>query len=426
MNHDLLLQRMLDGTLTPAEHAEINRRLLDHAALREHLRDVAEQAVAMGDFARAAAARVVVAPPKKRTRLAWAMPLALAAALALLASAASFWMRGRAALIVTVTETTGTVIWSRGGESREGLQPGDRLAAGTLETTGDTATAQFRFGDGTLVTLAGDAQLALADGGQKQLALRRGSLSADVQPQPAGRPMIVRTPSAEVEVLGTHFGLTAGDEVTSLTVGKGHVKMRRLADDDTVEVSANQRATATLESNAPLVAQAFADVPTQWHYPMQTPPPQAWRGSWRAGTAAEPPRIEARPYVAGRKRSGDPIVFHGISFNPVPDEALGFVRLGASSVLTIRFRLTKVVPLQIFLCTRDSGGSFAGNFNSAAIKATGPAGQWQELMVPLHKLWPLTPNRSRSPAGLIGCKTIVHTASAEAGLELAEIRIEQQ
>ena len=52
MNDDLLLQRLLDGTLNQAEHTEINQRLRDDAALREHLRDIAEQAVAMGDMAR--------------------------------------------------------------------------------------------------------------------------------------------------------------------------------------------------------------------------------------------------------------------------------------------------------------------------------------------------------------------------------------
>jgi hypothetical protein len=218
----------------------------------------------------------------------------------------------------------------------------------------------------------------------------------------------------------------AAEEETSLTVGKGRVKMRRLADDDTVEVVANQRATATLESDVPLVAQAFANVPAEWHYPMETPPPPAWRGYWRAGTATEPPRIEARPYVAGRKRSGNPIVFHGISFRTTPDASAGLVRLGDTSVVTIRFRLAKVAPLQVFLSTRDSGGSFAGNFNSASIEPAGPAGQWQELEVPLNDFHPLTPSLSTSPAGSIAGKAIVHTAYTDAGLELAGIRVEQQ
>ena len=52
MNDDLLIQRLLDGTLTPAEHAAVNHRLRDDAELRDHLREIAEQAVAMGDMAR--------------------------------------------------------------------------------------------------------------------------------------------------------------------------------------------------------------------------------------------------------------------------------------------------------------------------------------------------------------------------------------
>ena len=52
MNDDLLIQRYLDGRLSRDELEAFQQRLREDAALREHLRDIAEQIVAFGDLAR--------------------------------------------------------------------------------------------------------------------------------------------------------------------------------------------------------------------------------------------------------------------------------------------------------------------------------------------------------------------------------------
>ena len=91
MNDDLLIQHLLDGSLTPAEQAEVNQRLRDDADLREHLREIAEQAVAMGDLARQRETDTLVCSPNTTGLRAHFAPwLALAASLALLS--ASAWL----------------------------------------------------------------------------------------------------------------------------------------------------------------------------------------------------------------------------------------------------------------------------------------------------------------------------------------------
>lgn len=39
------------------------------------------------------------------------------------------------------------------------------------------------------------------------VTLNHGAISADVEPQPKNLPMIVRTPAAEIEVVGTQFNV---------------------------------------------------------------------------------------------------------------------------------------------------------------------------------------------------------------------------
>lgn len=91
MNIDLLTQRYLDGTLTSEEMAVFQQHLREDGELREHLRAVAEQAVAFGDLARSEPVAAVERPTKSG-RTSW---LALAASLAVLAASALLFLSNR-------------------------------------------------------------------------------------------------------------------------------------------------------------------------------------------------------------------------------------------------------------------------------------------------------------------------------------------
>jgi hypothetical protein len=81
-------------------------------------------------------------------------------------------------------------------------------------------------GEKTSLEVGGDTSLKLLDdaGPGKHLYLAKGRVGATVVPQPAGRPMTVKTPHAEVKVMGTRFWLLAGDEETQLAVFRGRVR----------------------------------------------------------------------------------------------------------------------------------------------------------------------------------------------------------
>src|SRR5262249_25909163 len=74
--------------------------------------------------------------------------------------------------------------------------------------------------------------------------LEQGLLNADVTKQPAGKSMILRTPQAEVSVLGTRFLLAAEKESTRLQVEEGAVKFTRTADKQSIEVRSGYFAVA--------------------------------------------------------------------------------------------------------------------------------------------------------------------------------------
>ena len=121
----------------------------------------------------------------------------------------------------------GHVVLRRGGETTgfdsRRLRAGDTLEALEL--------SRLRFNDGTVLTIDAGTRLellagqSLLDGAAKRLALSTGGLQAEVAKQPAGSPLTITTPEAELTVVGTAFLLARQAETTRLLVSEGRVRM---------------------------------------------------------------------------------------------------------------------------------------------------------------------------------------------------------
>lgn len=390
MNDDLLIQRYLDGQLSRNELEAFQQRLRDDAALREHLRDIAEQVVAFGDLARRETDTPVCSPkrPDRRAELArqakpiWLTSLALAASIAVLAASAWLFLASKPDAVLTLVESTGTVAWSDGTI----IASGESLPAGTLETVGEASSALLRFEDGSLITLHGDAELSFASEHQKVLSLTRGTLSAEVQPQPAGRPMLIRTPSAVAEVVGTAFDLSTRSEDTLLKVNEGLVKLRRLADGSEIDVAANRSAVASLETDAQLAVAATPEPLTQWAFDFTTSePPRDWRGIAKNGV------MHASPYLAKKRPDGSIITHYGISVRTAMLEQPLRLLATDSSVIRYRLRQDKPGDLQFMLLTQEPEGGFGGNFECQieAEELKPDADGWCEIAIPVTRCKPV-------------------------------------
>ena len=138
---------------------------------------------------------------------------------------------------VTFVTSTGRLPAKVGTE----LRPGDGL-----ETAGASAVVAFRYPDGTVVEAQSDTSIADAPDSRagKTLLLSRGSIAAQVAPQPAGTVMFFQTPHADVSVIGTRLSLSVTSAATRLEVREGRVRLARKSDLKAVEVSAGQFAVA--------------------------------------------------------------------------------------------------------------------------------------------------------------------------------------
>jgi hypothetical protein len=117
------------------------------------------------------------------------------------------------------------------------VRAGQGVAAGRPIVTGAGAFAAIVYPDGTRVELSGNSEAALAEL-PNRLTLTRGSLWAAVARQPAVRPMTFQTPHAEAVVLGTQLTLQVTSGASRIEVEEGRVRLIRLGERASVDVSA--------------------------------------------------------------------------------------------------------------------------------------------------------------------------------------------
>lgn len=169
----------------------------------------------------------------------------IAAAVLVLFGSWSLWI-GRAETIVEITSIQGDVQWTGdGGNVIEELEEGQALTGGTIETRSINSAVELCFRDGTIVSTSGGSVLTIADDGQKKLYLRSGILSADVEEQPAKRPMVVITPTARLEILGTRFDVMANPERSKVSVRHGLVRAVRSSDGKSIDVAGGHSVIAS-------------------------------------------------------------------------------------------------------------------------------------------------------------------------------------
>lgn len=322
----------------------------------------------------------------------------------------------------TVADVSGTV-WFReeGGTELRDVAAGAALPAGILITQGPMSTA-----------LSADAELAFADDGQKKLRVAAGVLSARVQPQPAGRPLLIRTAAAEMQVVGTVFTVAAEPQRTRLEVESGTVKMTRLADGQSVEVRQDSSAVALASPAEKFSAESRGALPQSWRAGFDMGLPKDWKlGRWMTEQTAEG---GARGFVQAviEPEKGD---------RKKPNHTIGSVNAwaGGNSVLAalredsvLRMTVRKARPggLHLVVCVRSldkdrpSLGADVLVFENFPDWKALPIGEWGEVAVPLKSFTKRDGERTATARTKGVFYIAITTYDRDLGLEMRSISIE--
>jgi ferric-dicitrate binding protein FerR (iron transport regulator) len=187
--------------------------------------------------------RKLIPSPRRSVRWRWAVGGLAAAVLAF--GVILFLVPKKAnERAATVAETEGDVTFTGeagpAGSSRQ-LGPGQGIR------TGAGSRAVLRFPDASRLSVDANSSVHLAEEAEatgKRIHIEEGSLVAEVAPQPADRPMVLTTPSAEIVVVGTRFRLTVAVESTVVEVEDGVVRFRDMNTERWSDVQAGERASA--------------------------------------------------------------------------------------------------------------------------------------------------------------------------------------
>ncbi|MEO2032212.1 MAG: FecR family protein [Planctomycetaceae bacterium] len=258
--------------------------------------------------------------------------------------------------IARITGLSGTLIWTgdRGQIVRD-VQVGTRLPGGTIEGMAPDSWFELEFNDGSTVMISGTSMLTFADADQKELRLRGGLLSANVVPQPRGKPMLIHTRSALLMVLGTQFDVEAGLTSTVLNVSKGSVRVKRLSDGSEVDVPAKHRVIAGADRE--LTPERIPDSVHYWKTQLDRGSEDIF-GKWRPAVNDQPASVRAVLFVPRHNRS----LTHRLLGLSVVRSASSPVIINPDSRFVVRGRLTTAANVFFGFRVSHANGEFAGKF----------------------------------------------------------------
>jgi hypothetical protein len=227
---DFLLNRHLDGQLTPAEHTELEDILRRSAAARRQfwgetrlhgLLHAAENADCAADSSTTTSTPAAHPAPWRRFRRAIPIPLAGLAAACVLLAALALWPRlhsvphaeSTTAAVALLAQAV-DVKWRTPGSAPEG---GSTLSPGWLRL--ESGLAEVEFFSGARLILEGPAELQLIS--PLEAFCAQGRLRGEVPAQ--ARRFTVATPHTRVADGAAEFGLEVGGDATEVHVFSGSV-----------------------------------------------------------------------------------------------------------------------------------------------------------------------------------------------------------
>jgi ferric-dicitrate binding protein FerR (iron transport regulator) len=257
--------------------------------------------------------------------------------------------------IAKIIGLSGSLIWTgdRGRIQRE-LEVGTELPGGTIEGVAPDSWFELQFNDRSTVMISGTSILTFADSGQKVLRLKEGSLSASVEPQPVGKPMLVHTHTALLQVLGTQFDVKAGLTSTALNVSEGKVRVKRLSDNGEVDVPAKHRLIA--EADNELIAVNVPDSVSSWKSELHHK--RGSYGKWQPATDNKPASLKAIPLIPPQA----PHVTLYLAGLPVDRSNDAPVVVQPDSRFVVRGRLRSEARVHFGIRVSNPNGEFAGMF----------------------------------------------------------------
>jgi hypothetical protein len=266
----------------------------------------------------------------------------------------------------------------------------------TVRTSGVQSAAAVVYLDGTRLTLVGDTTVTCADRGRKSVVVHQGTVAASVVLQQEGKPMVLATPAAEVEVLGTDFYCLAQTDQTDVSVTRGRVRVTRVSDGQVVEVAEGKRVLAT--RRAELAVEDIPRPPDTWDLDFEEGLPKDFhRGLAERNHLPRGSGGAVRPVSHDMGEEG---TFYEIA---TPDMWYhGLFRVHDDSHFHFTFKMDKPGWLNVFVIARGFGPERPYSINYLFNELwfwRRPPGTWQTVSIPLAQFKRMVPREGKAFEG---------------------------
>jgi hypothetical protein len=430
---DHLLARLLDEELAPVELDELAALLRDRPDRQQRVREqleaadlIAQAEDSLRDGRRFVAAvlvqtaadpfvaKVTAKLPEARSRWWFWFGASAAGLLLTLGLAALLWPRY--APLARIAEVNGPVQWTGDG-GRVGPDPlvGQAVGGGTLESLSVDSWAVLEYADGSRVTVAGRSHLTVVDGPRKELRLGHGRLSATVAPQPAGRAMLIHTPTAVLEVVGTQLNVESDSSATRVSVNEGRVKVTRLVDGSVADVPADHQVVASVDRHSEFNAVRRPEPARVWQSRF---PAGVNYGDWQT-SADGPAELRAKALLLTCAKP-KPLLIYVASAAVTADDSSPLV-LGDAGRFVVRGRLSGPSEVLFGMTMNHPKGGFAGKYIAMRTVDAGGPFEWA---IPLADLKPIEGTFPMSPAGLEIVECWCLTVHDDHGLAVRSIELQ--
>jgi len=421
-----LVEQLLQGTATETQLEQLRESLRTssearrfylhymnlHSALRRRFAFAAEEGAAADDR------RLKAQPPPKRWRAVQRLWMG-AAALALVILAAFGFLLPHAPNLATIAEASGAFEWTGArGRVVTHLRPGTALGAGTLELLSADSWVKLVFSDRSTVTVMGRSTLTLAADHGIRIRLGEGRMAALVSPQPRRHPMLVDTPTARLEVLGTQFDIEVEKAATTLRVNQGRVRITRLADGSVAEVPADHQVVVPASRSGPL---KVVPRPGPVHVWRSNLPCGAVYGRWLRLGRPGSSRLQAVPILLDYPEQPVTIYLAAGSFSRGPAPP---IVLAPGARLRLRLWLRTSADVYFGLTMKHLKGGFAGKYISCCrLESSAPAEQQMEIELRAESFRPQEKEFPHSPLGLELVDWWCFTYNVDAGLGITSVEL---
>jgi len=358
---DTLLARLVDEELSATDTKRLNEILSDNPAARDQyhaymdVHEALQEQFSIPDFT--ALDKVVTPEPEPSYR----RPILAMAALVMIGFFINFLVREPAQVepIAKVRGLSGSLIYTGDrGIVRKDLKEGDSLEGGTIEGMTPDAWFELEFSDGSIVMISGNSMLTFSDHGQKKLRLQEGGFSANVNPQPKDKPMLVSTRTALFEVMGTRFSVDTEPTAATLRVSEGRVRATRLSDNLSVDVPAKHRVVASQDHE--LTPERLPDSISIWESRLERGA-KGSHGDWVPAQGGEPAHLRAIPYTIAAKIDVKQRTIYTLGKSALRKDSPPVI-LKPGSRIRVQGKMDTPHKIWFGVTLRSPDGNFAGRF----------------------------------------------------------------